>query len=347
MKVVQVLPFFLPDYVGGTEVYCWSLCKYLQSRGVDVEVLIPHYRSTETTRYVYDGIPVTKYAEPTELSKAVIAGLVPPEGLKVYKALLAQLKPDIVHFHGIYGSVGITVPHIAAARELGCRTLYTMHLANHVCRTQTLVYKGRDLCDGVIRPYRCASCALQFGGVNGVVGRLLPAVSYLLAGAGADTAKWNTRLGTGLSAVNRIRDLQRDLITIAEECDKVVVIAKWFEAIMRKNGFPADRLAFIAPALTYSADRPGEEEPVRFHRPDTLRLIFIGRLFPTKGLDLLLRAMAGLPEEKIELSIYGKDDDADYFRQCQALAAGKKNIHWRGVAPREKVMAIFSQHDAL
>ena len=78
MKIVHVIPFFLPDTVAGTEIYCWSLCKYLQGQGMEVEVVIPGYGLTATAEYEYDGIRVVKYAEPTEQTRLHIAGLAAP-----------------------------------------------------------------------------------------------------------------------------------------------------------------------------------------------------------------------------------------------------------------------------
>ena len=43
MKVFQVLNHFLPQQTAGTEVYTWALSKQLQQKGVEVEIIIPHY----------------------------------------------------------------------------------------------------------------------------------------------------------------------------------------------------------------------------------------------------------------------------------------------------------------
>src|SRR5450755_697523 len=160
MKIVHVIPYFLPDTVAGTEVYCWSLCKYLQRQGIEVEVVIPGYGLKQTAEYEYDGIRVVKYAEPTEQTRHHIAGLTAPAGIGAFTDYLQQAKPDFVHFHGIYGGIGITIGHMEVARRLGFRTVYTIHLPGDTCRTQTLVYKDRELCDGIIRPLRCAACSL-------------------------------------------------------------------------------------------------------------------------------------------------------------------------------------------
>jgi glycosyltransferase involved in cell wall biosynthesis len=62
---------------------------------------------------------------------------------------------------------------------------------------------------------------------------------------------------------------------------------------------------------------------------------------------LLLNAIGNLPEDKIEISIYGKSGDDDYYDKCRALSAGRKNIHWRGLLDRKDVLSALRRHDML
>jgi glycosyltransferase involved in cell wall biosynthesis len=115
---------------------------------------------------------------------------------------------------------------------------------------------------------------------------------------------------------------------------------------MIDNGFPEEKTIFVPPALPYSGE-PGHVAPkLAFNFEGSLRLIFIGRLSPLKGIDLLLSAIGKLPEDKIELSIYGKGDQA-YIDKCRQLSGDRRNIHWRGLVSREDLMSTMSQHDML
>jgi glycosyltransferase involved in cell wall biosynthesis len=347
MKIVHILPFFLPDAVAGTEVYCWSLCKYLQRRGVTVEVIIPGYDQDQTTEYIYDGIKVTRYAEPTKSTRLHIAGLSLPGGIKTFRECLKSANPDCVHFHGIYGGVGITFQHIVESKALGIPVVYTMHLPTHLCRTQTLVYKQQQSCDGVIRPIRCAACAMAHQERNEWMTGLIVGASAVLQKVGIDAAKWDNPLGTGLSSVNRIVDIQRDLKRMAGLTDRVVLYAQWFKKMMIANGFPAEKLEYIPPALSFAGNIDAPIAPVAFKYPGSLKLIFAGRLHPSKGIHLMLEALQGLPKGSVELSIYGKEEVNEYTLHCRSLAEGKDYIHWRGLLPREQLLATFRQHDIL
>jgi glycosyltransferase involved in cell wall biosynthesis len=333
--------------VAGTEIYCWSLCKYLQRQGIETEVVTPGYGQDETTQYLYDGIKVVKYAEPTKQTRAHIAGLALPEGIASFRQYLQSARPDVVHFHGIYAGIGINIQHIAEAKALGYYTMYTMHLPNHVCATHALVHKGKELCDGIIRPVRCAACSLMNQGQGELASDALAFSGAVLHGVGIDAGRWDSSLGTGLSFVNRINDLKKDLQRLAEYCDKVILYAKWFREMIAANGFPREKTTYVPPGLSFAGEIGRPSSPLPFYREDSIKVIFIGRIDPLKGVQLLLEAIKDFPEENIELSLYGKPIAADYFQMCRKITEGKKNIHWRGLLAREEILPALGQHDIL
>jgi glycosyltransferase involved in cell wall biosynthesis len=172
--------------------------------------------------------------------------------------------------------------------------------------------------------------------------------STYLKSAGVDSAFWNNPLGTGLSIANRIDDVKKNLLIIAENCDKVCVCSKWFYKLMVKNGVDDSKLALIPQALPYTNSIEDPEfvsRKIEFQHPNSIKLIFANRISPFKGLHLLLEALQSIPEDRIELSIYGKEDSPEYLKLCKSLAYNKKNIHWRGVLSRKEIISSFKQHD--
>ncbi|AXY77101.1 glycosyltransferase [Paraflavitalea soli] len=344
MKIIQVLPFFLPHAVGGTEVYVWSLCKYLQKHGIEAEVLVPNYFTDEYDTYIYDNIKVTKYPEPTKVGRLHKMGIARPDGLIHFKEYLQLEKPDAVHFHDINGGSGISVAHLETSAELGIDTYYTMHLAGQICRVQTLIYKEKELCNGVIKSQRCAACAMVHHNKPAWMAHLIAMAGSGLHAIGIDAGYWNNPLGTGLSMVNRMHSLQQELVRIAGACKKVIVLTDWFKKMMLLNGFPEDKLITIKQALPY-IDNNAQLVNLSFNRPDSLKLVYAGRINPVKGIHLILKALQDLPENSIELSIYGQEENNEYNTYCHSLAQGRKNIHWRGLLPRNQLLSAFGQHD--
>ena len=129
MKVLQVLNHFLPHQTAGTEIYAYSLSRELQDNGVSVSVVIPNYKKSNSEEYIYNGLKVFKYAEPSEVNRSLIMGFRKPDGLSSFISILKEQKPDIVHFHELAGSNGITIHHVKAAKHSGAKVLFTLHLA--------------------------------------------------------------------------------------------------------------------------------------------------------------------------------------------------------------------------
>jgi glycosyltransferase involved in cell wall biosynthesis len=78
----------------------------------------------------------------------------------------------------------------------------------------------------------------------------------------------------------------------------------------------------------------------RPRRPPT-RLLFLGRLHPKKGLDLLLDAMAQLPDA-VTLDIYGSGDP-DYVAQIRARCGPRVHLH--GYADETVKACAFANAD--
>ena len=161
MKVLQVLNHFLPHQTAGTEVYVASLISSLKTQTnnqIILKVLIPRYESTESDSYWYDNIEVFRYAETSKVDRELIMGKKLPDGLNEFKSLLAEEKPDIVHFHELAGSNGISLHHVKAAKYMGFKTVMTFHLAINTCITGNMLYKEKTFCDVKIDIKKCTSC---------------------------------------------------------------------------------------------------------------------------------------------------------------------------------------------
>jgi glycosyltransferase involved in cell wall biosynthesis len=316
-------------------------------KGVETEVLIPNYYKSEYEEYYFDNIKVVKYPEPSKDSHHLRMGIALPDGIRFFKEYLHKAAPDVVHFHAMYGSNGITVQHLVEAKSMGFQVYYTMHLSEHVCRAGTLVRMKKEMCSGVIDENPCAACTLVHQGKPRWMAELFAKAGSYLKSAGVDSAYWNNPVGTGLSMTNRIEDLKRNLSLIAENCDKICIYSKWFYKLMIENGVEESKLAAIPPALPHINRTEGVQasDRVVFKYPNSIKLIFASRISQFKGLHLLLKALQNLPEDRVELSIYGKEDSAEYLELCKSISGKKENIHWRGVLSRDEIIHTFKQHD--
>jgi glycosyltransferase involved in cell wall biosynthesis len=343
MKVLQVLNHFVPQKTAGTEVYTWVLSKQLQQQGVAIKVLIPHYGKTEDADYVYDGLEVHQYAEPSVVDRSLIMGFRQSDGLQNFFTYLEKEQPDIVHFHELAGSNGITLQHLHAAKGSGAKVIMTFHLAGYTCKTGTLVFRGESLCNGEIDLHKCSICYLHSRGYTYAASYLTDA-SSILHNLSIDTSKWGNKVGTALGTVPILAKLNTDLKTLVSSCDRVVAIANWYQKILQTNMIDPNKISFIPQALPQEPiSAPLDNKPI--HGP--LKLLFLGRINKFKGVHLLLDALRYIDCSLVTLSIYGNSDDEAFENELRIKTANQSNIYLGGELDQKDVIPTMRKHDIL
>jgi len=343
MKILQVLNHFLPQQTAGTEVYTWALSKHLQQRGVIVQVLIPNYKQNASTDYEYDGLAVHQYAEPSIVDRSLIMGFRSPDGLPHFIAYLQATKPDIVHFHELGGSNGITLKHLHAAKSSGAKVIMTFHLASYSCKTGTLFFRGESLCNGEIDLQKCSFCYLNAKGYTNIASSLTVA-SAILHKLSLDTLTWDNKVGTALGTVPILAKLSTDLKVLISSCDRVVAIAQWYQRILQSNGIDSRKICFIPQALpmdnfSHFLEKESVQSPIR--------LIFLGRINKFKGLHLIIEALREIDCALVSLSIYGNSDDQEFEEQQRIKTVNLSNIFWGGKLEQQDVIPTMREHHIL
>jgi glycosyltransferase involved in cell wall biosynthesis len=342
LKVFQILNNFLPYQTAGTEVYTWALSKQLQSLGVDVSIVIPNYGSNSFSCYQYDGLKVYKYEEPTDVDRALIMGKKNPIGLKFFENYLKSERPDIVHFHEIAGSNGVTVNHVVAAKNLGIKVVFTFHLASNTCKTGTLIQNGEKKCDGKLEIEKCNICYLTTKPKL----FLLNAFSNFFYKCNIDTTNWNNKLGTALGSNFVIKKLEQNFFALVSSCDVLIAITKWYKDILLLNSVPEEKIAFIPQALPHFVDEANTLS--KMHAPPRqLKLVFLGRISQFKGLHILIEAIIALPKDQVTLDIFGQSDNTDYEAKLKNKTANSYHIKWMGKMQQHEVVEKLSSYDIL
>lgn len=77
-----------------------------------------------------------------------------------------------------------------------------------------------------------------------------------------------------------------------------------------------------------------------------LRILYVGRIIPSKGLPYIIQALAQLPEElPVKLTVVG---DGPHREHCEQLARQNnvsRKIDWAGEVPHDEVYSYFLAHD--
>lgn len=334
----------MPYQLAGTEVYTWALAKSLQRKGHTVTIVIPNYGSIEQDEYKYDGLTVKRYSEPDNRDRLLIMGKRAPDGIYAFEKVIRNINPDIVHIQELAGSSGIGIFHLRLLKKMKIKIIFTMHLAGYSCFCGTLMYRGKEHCDGLIDIKRCTRCALSKLPISDFTQQILYTASLPLYELNLDTGKANNPLGTAFSYPFIIKKLRKGLFEIADLCEQFIILTDWYKEVLLKNGIPESKIKLVKQALPYVVKTPANRSKAV---GTSINLVFIGRIDPLKGLHLLLEALQDVPEDKISLDIYGAVNDKLYYNHWQEMTKSKSNIRWKGTLRQEYVVTTLSSYDAL
>jgi glycosyltransferase involved in cell wall biosynthesis len=344
MNVVHVPFCFHPDPIGGTEVYVAGLARELERQGIRSIIAAP---GEGDAAYDHDGLPVRRFAvgqTPADLRELYGAG--DAAAAASFGRILDEEAPDLVHLHAFTRGASLRLVREAKRRRLP--VVFTYHTPTASCQRGTLLRWGRDVCDGALRVHRCASCTLHGLGMNRAssmaAGSLSPALGRLAGAAGLSGGAW-----TALRMPELVQLRQASFRALMDEVDQVVVLCDWTRALLLRNGVPQSKLTLSRHGLDRRLlDGPQNLLPSSEQRP--LRIAFLGRLDPTKGPDLLIRAVRALPGALVELHLYGiaqGEAGTAYLRQLQALACGDPRIAFLPPVAGDRVIALLRGYHLL
>ena len=83
------------------------------------------------------------------------------------------------------------------------------------------------------------------------------------------------------------------------------------------------------------------------HERRPVRLLYVGRLHPTKGLATAVEALALGPRD-LRLTVAGHEDDPQYVQAVRARVTElglEERVEWRGEVPREEIPRLLLEHD--
>jgi glycosyltransferase involved in cell wall biosynthesis len=343
LEVMQASGWYPPHDLGGTEVYLEGLVDALRTLGVESTVLVPR-RAGAPDGYRHRGAavetyPVNELPAPNEMRNGR-----PHLQFDQFQARLRAHRGAIYHQHA--WTRGCGPHHLRAARELGLPTVLTVHVPANICLRGTMLRFGQRPCDGRVEERLCGACWAQERGLPrmaaGAVARLpLPLARWARRGP--------TRIATALAARALGAERRAQLGDMVRNADRIVAVCQWLYDALAANGVPPGKLVlsrqglpkrFLASAATAHAGPRPDKCP--------LRLVYIGRWDPVKGVDTVVRAVRALPGEMgVLLTIHGVSGDVDYERRVRRIAGGDRRIVFASPLGRGEVAAAMVRHDVL
>jgi glycosyltransferase involved in cell wall biosynthesis len=317
------------------------------AKGYDVKIVVPAYENYDTNMndYEWEGLQVIRYnGYGAEGNKFQMVGIEPNEGLNNFKKLLAREKADVVHFSQLTNSSGISLDHILAAKQAGAKVVYTNHLAEFICRRGDLKYKGIHNCDGYITASKCTACMLHQKGINPAAATALMVADSLattLVGKKNYKAQLQPATFPGFASRWHIHKIE----SLINMCDAFVSIAAWSSELMKKNNWFKSNCVTIKTGLFKTVATPAPIGDYDGKRP--LKIVYMGRIVPVKGLAVLIKAVTKMNKDAVELHVYGPHGHGAYSSHidyCRSLANGFDNIVFHTAVDNTEVVNIISRH---
>ena len=345
--VLHVAGWYAPYQVGGTEVYVEGLVAELQRLDIASTVLVPRAPGAPET-YVHAGLPVETYPVNVEPTAGELRYSETHRDFDIFRARLAKHRGDIYHQHSWTRGCGLH--HLLAARELGMRTVVTVHVPSNLCLRGTMRRFGAMACDGRVVAKTCGACWAEG---QGLARPIAQAIANLPLAAARFACTSDLRIGTALAARALGADKGVQLRRMLEAADRIVAVCDWVYRALQLNGAPAAKLSLsrqgisrgLDEALAQSAEAKRAFDPV-------LKLLYLGSFTPIKGIEHAVGAVRALPESvQVSLTIHAPSSSSHeqegYERRLRELAGDDERIRFAGPVAREALAEALNRHDAL
>jgi glycosyltransferase involved in cell wall biosynthesis len=324
VKILIVLHDYLPYHKGGSEIHAHQVGRELARRGHQVTALFTERdldrNDGEERRGNLDGVETIEVVHQREYGD--LREIWHEErSARIFARLLEELRPDVVHFHhlAIWGSSALRI-----AKESGARVVLTLHDYFLLCKEATLLRPDGELCaEGTT-----GNCAACFGE--------LPLYAGFWSeedrrAAGEDLL--------GFAARERF-EMHRAQLAFADTIiSPSLFLARTFEAA----GFLEAKACIIL-----KAGYPGPRRPPRrrdSRRP--LRVGYVGGIYFSKGLHLLVQAFGELEGVPAELHVHGHLDwFPDYVARLRRDGLGRP-VHFHGPFDPDQLDSVLADLDLL
>jgi len=353
MRILQVVHCFLPESMGGTEVYTYLLSKALQARH-DVAI---YYRIVDQQRPEsalsqgsYDGIPVFRVVNNFSWSPGPEFDFFCPGVEATFEQVVDSTRPDIVHFEHLADGLSTSLPRLV--RRRGIPMLLTLHDFWYMCPRSHLLTSDGQLCPGPEDGLRCAQCWLDDHG-----------------GAAVKPSPQRLRELGLRNVLRRLPNYFRNLVFPPQNLPRMFYhtmqlmlrdgyfrrLLAGFDILLSPSrflmerfvdwGLPPDRVKHIPNGIDSSKFHDlGRDLPMG----ENLQAIYAGAIQGHKGLDILIDAFNQLIEAPVELRIYGNTESTSQIKQyAQSLHAQCRNprVTFAGVFPNDQIGQVMSGAD--
>jgi glycosyltransferase involved in cell wall biosynthesis len=208
---------------------------------------------------------------------------------------------------------------------------------------------GKVPCSADVAREPCTACRLEATGIPRAVGHLLAGVPRFIAETAAASGVPSIAQ-RALTASLKDADRREWLQKILASADRLVAPSDWMVEALLRNGAARDKVVLCRQGVGLTHVRR-TETPV--FKEGALRVGFVGRYDPCKGLHVLIDAVTRLPRKtEIELHVWGvarSSSELTYREEMIARAAHDRRVIFHaevmepaGIYPLIHVLAVPS-----
>jgi len=309
---------------GGGQVYFKNLVAEMVRQQINVVLACPGEGSESS----YLGKPLYFFEpQPTEAS---------------IRALLTQLKPQVVHAHG-YKALFAQVGH-----QLGIPVIITAHHGGILCPAGALLNHQDQICQVQASPQNCLPCVLKNirGGQYAypIMKNIPDKTRQKLSDINLQTPfvpYLTPVLGCSGSIANKLTEWQ----SIAQYATLMIAPSEAIAQAMQRNGMPTQKIKVIPHGipLPLAKTKPTKQpnQPLNF--------FFLGRLNHVKGIHVMLEALHVI-KKPFELHIIGEavsKQEKRYLKQLQHQYPKDHRFIWHGGITSEAVFDTIKTMDCM
>ena len=321
MKILQVLHQFLPDHLGGIEIYVRNLSSELVRSRENVWVFsAPGHILWDPieTESVFDGLKTIQIINKAGYKKGFFAFFKTfknDSALRSFDRVLTEFKPDIIHFHH---TVYLSGEMVFLAKRRGIPIVLTLHDFWFLCHKLHLLNWRGDQCNG---PQIGARCALCLGSENQGIQRWIKSFLYLIP------LLYRTRY--------QIRALK--------SADRIVIPAMFLKMILAPYcPKHLDKVIHIPYGIPHT-----QSSFVPAKRSDNIRFGYLGSIKRHKGVHLLIDAFNSLDQHKSTLHIHGNNTSNKSSYQELINKCSNERVFFNGPYDNQRVGDILKDIDVL
>jgi teichuronic acid biosynthesis glycosyltransferase TuaC len=157
-----------------------------------------------------------------------------------------------------------------------------------------------------------------------------------------------TARGTDINLISRYRLARRWIRLAAERAAGIVAVSEALRARLLEIGVPGGRVQVLRNGVDLDLFAPRDRDAARRELEldlDGPIALSVGWLIPRKGHDLVLRAMAALPQ--VSVVIVGEGPEGPSLRRLAAQLGMGGRVRFLGAMPQERLAVVYNAADVL